>query len=81
MAAGAFYGTAAVAFGRVYAGSKDGRIYSFNKDSGDVIWSHTIGGQVYAGAAAADTAEQPADRLLRHLRRQQLLRAGRTRWR
>ena len=59
VAAGAFYGTAAVAFGRVYAGSKDGRIYSFNKDSGDVIWSHTIGGQVYAGAAAADTANSP----------------------
>jgi outer membrane protein assembly factor BamB len=59
VAAGAFYGTAAVAFGRVYAGSKDGRIYSFNKDSGDVIWSHTIGGQVYAGAAAADTSNSP----------------------
>jgi outer membrane protein assembly factor BamB len=59
VSAGAFYGTAAVAFGRVYAGSKDGRIYSFNKDTGDVIWSHTIGGQVYAGAAAADTPNSP----------------------
>jgi outer membrane protein assembly factor BamB len=59
VAAGAFYGTAAVAFGRVYAGAKDGRVYSFNKDTGDVIWSHTIGGQVYAGAAAADTANSP----------------------
>jgi outer membrane protein assembly factor BamB len=59
VAAGAFYGTAAVAFGRVYAGSKDGRIYSFNKDTGDVIWSHTIGGEVYAGAAVADTPNSP----------------------
>jgi outer membrane protein assembly factor BamB len=59
VSAGAFYGTAAVAFGRVYAGSKDGRIYSFNKDTGDVIWSHTIGGEVYAGAAAADTQNSP----------------------
>lgn len=58
-AAGAFYGTAAVAFGRVYAGSKDGRVYSFNKQSGDVVWSHTIGGEVYAGAAAADTPKSP----------------------
>lgn len=59
VSAGAFYGTAAVAFGRVYAGSKDGRIYSFNKDTGQVIWSHTIGGEVYAGAAAADTPNSP----------------------
>lgn len=59
VSAGAFYGTAAVAFGRVYAGSKDGRVYSFSKDSGDVIWSHTIGGEVYAGAAAADTPNSP----------------------
>jgi outer membrane protein assembly factor BamB len=59
LTAGAFYGTAAVAFGRVYAGSKDGRVYSFNKDTGDVIWSHTIGGEVYAGAAAAATSDSP----------------------
>jgi outer membrane protein assembly factor BamB len=57
--AGAFYGTAAVAFGRVYAGSKDGRVYSFNEETGDVVWSHTIGGEVYAGAAAADTPNSP----------------------
>jgi outer membrane protein assembly factor BamB len=59
LSAGAFYGTATVAFGRVYAGSKDGRIYSFNKENGDVVWSHTIGGEVYAGAAAADTPNSP----------------------
>jgi outer membrane protein assembly factor BamB len=57
--AGDFYGTAAVAFGRVYAGSKDGRVYSFNKDTGDVAWSQTIGGEVYAGAVAADTPNTP----------------------
>jgi outer membrane protein assembly factor BamB len=59
LSAGAFYGTAAVAFGRVYAGSKDGRIYSFDKDTGDVAWSQTIGGEVYAGAVAADTPKSP----------------------
>jgi outer membrane protein assembly factor BamB len=58
-AAGAIYGTAAVAFGRVYVGAKDGRVYSFNKDNGDVVWSHTIGGQVYPGIAAADTSNSP----------------------
>jgi outer membrane protein assembly factor BamB len=59
VSAGAFYGTATVAFGRVYAGSKDGRVYSFNKDTGDVVWSHTIGGEVYAGAAVSDTPNSP----------------------
>jgi outer membrane protein assembly factor BamB len=53
--AGAFYGTAAVVFGRVYAGSKDGRMYSFEKDTGDLAWSHTVGGEVYAAPVAADT--------------------------
>jgi outer membrane protein assembly factor BamB len=59
VSAGAFYGTAAVAFGRVYAGSKDGRVYSFNKETGDVAWSQTIGGEVYAGVAVADTPNSP----------------------
>jgi outer membrane protein assembly factor BamB len=59
LSAGAFYGTAAVAFGRVYAGSKDGRVYSFNKNTGEVAWSQTIGGEVYAGAIAADTPKSP----------------------
>ncbi len=57
--AGAFYGTAAVAFGRVFAGSKDGRVYSFNKNTGELAWSQTIGGEVYAGAVAADTPNSP----------------------
>jgi len=34
-------------------------VYSFNKDTGSVVWSHTIGGQVYAGGAAADTPGSP----------------------
>ncbi len=59
VAAGAFYGTAAVAFGRVYAGSKDGRVYSFDKETGDLAWSQTIGGEVYPGVAAADTPKSP----------------------
>jgi outer membrane protein assembly factor BamB len=59
VSAGAFYGTAAVAFGRVYAGSKDGRVYSFNKNTGDLAWSQTIGGEVYAGGVAADTPKSP----------------------
>jgi outer membrane protein assembly factor BamB len=53
--AGAFYGTAAVAFGRVYVTSKDGRAYSYDKENGDLAWSHTAGGELYAGIVAADT--------------------------
>ena len=53
--AGAIYGTAAVAFGRVYVTSKDGRVYSFDKETGDLAWSRTAGGELYAGIVAADT--------------------------
>jgi outer membrane protein assembly factor BamB len=53
--AGAFYGTAAVAFGRVFAGSKDSRMYSFDKDTGDLEWSQSTDGELYAGVAVADT--------------------------
>lgn len=57
--AGAFYSTAAVAFGRVYAGSKDGRMYSYEKDTGDVAWSHTTNDEIYAAPVAADTPKTP----------------------
>ncbi len=53
--AGDFYSTAAVAFGRVYVASKDGRVYSFEKETGDLAWSQTAGGELYAGVVAADT--------------------------
>jgi outer membrane protein assembly factor BamB len=53
--AGSFYGTAAVAFGRLYAGSKDGRMYSFDKDTGSLEWSQSANGELYAGVAVADT--------------------------
>lgn len=53
--AGDFYSTAAVAFGRVYVASKDGRVYSFEKDTGSLAWSQTAGGELYAGIVAADT--------------------------
>jgi outer membrane protein assembly factor BamB len=53
--AGAFYSTAAVAFGRVYVASKDSRVYSFEEDSGELAWSHSLDGELYAGIVAADT--------------------------
>lgn len=51
--AGRFYSTAAVAFGRVYLGNTDGKVYSFAKDSGELAWSRSTGGFVYAGPAVA----------------------------
>ena len=52
---GAFYSTPAVAFGRVYSGNNDHRVYSFDAEDGQAAWSHSTGGQVYSGPAVADT--------------------------
>jgi outer membrane protein assembly factor BamB len=54
---GRIYATAAIGFGRVYVGSIDSRMYSFDEDTGDLAWSQSTGGYVYAGAVAADTAD------------------------
>ena len=73
---GRFYATPAVAYGRVYVGNVDGRVYSFEASSGDIAWTHSTGGAVYAAPAVADTPGTPPDRLHR-LGRRQLLRARR----
>ncbi|MFL5906480.1 MAG: PQQ-binding-like beta-propeller repeat protein [Solirubrobacterales bacterium] len=56
---GQFYATAAVAFGRVYVGNTDGRMYSFDQQTGKLLWSHSTSNYVYAGAVAAQTADTP----------------------
>ena len=48
---GRFYSTPALAYGRVYIGSTDGKLYSFGATSGRLIWSHSTGGYVYASPA------------------------------
>jgi len=48
---GNFYSTPAVAYGRVYIGSTDGKVYSFGAASGKLRWSHSTGGYVYASPA------------------------------
>jgi outer membrane protein assembly factor BamB len=50
---GNFYSSPAVAFGRVYVGNTDGRIYSFSSRSGELAWSRSLGGYVYASPAVA----------------------------
>lgn len=52
---GRIYSTAAVAFGRVYAGDVDTRVYSYEQKTGEIAWSFSAGNYVYSGIAAADT--------------------------
>jgi outer membrane protein assembly factor BamB len=48
---GTFYSTPAVAYGRVYIGSTDGKVYSYGASSGKLRWSHGTGGYVYGSPA------------------------------
>jgi outer membrane protein assembly factor BamB len=57
--AGSFYSTPAVAYGRVYAGNKDSRIYSYSEDTGEIAWTHSTGSEVYPAPAVADTPGAP----------------------
>lgn len=58
-ASGQFYSTPAVAFGRVYAGNNDGRVYSYDQADGALAWSHSTGGYVYSGPTVASTTSTP----------------------
>jgi outer membrane protein assembly factor BamB len=51
---GRIYSTPAVAFGRVYVGSVDSRVYSFVEDTGELAWSQSTGDWVYPAPAVAD---------------------------
>jgi outer membrane protein assembly factor BamB len=50
---GTFYSTAAVAFGRVFLGNTDGRIYAYDQRSGSLDWAVQTGAYVYASPAVA----------------------------
>jgi len=56
---GGVYSTPAVAFGRVYLGGLDGRVYSFVEKTGALAWSHSTGAEVYSSPAVADTPHAP----------------------
>ena len=43
-----------MAFGRVYMGNTDGRVYSFVARTGQLAWATATGAYVYASAAVAD---------------------------
>ncbi len=55
----AFNGTIsspAIAYGKVFAGSMDGRLYCINASSGDVLWTFDANGKIYSSPAVADGA-------------------------
>ncbi len=56
---GQFYSTPAVAFGRVYAGNNDDRVYSFDLSDGTLAWSYSTGGYAYSGPTVATTRHAP----------------------
>src|SRR5215211_6022180 len=56
---GGVYSTPAVAYGRVYLGGLDGRVYSFEEKTGDLAWSQSTGAEVYSSPAVADTPHAP----------------------
>jgi outer membrane protein assembly factor BamB len=56
---GEFYSTPAVAFGRVYAGNNDHRIYSYDLSDGTLAWTYSTGGYVYSGPTVASTPNSP----------------------
>ena len=56
---GRIYSTPAVAFGRVYVGSVDNRIYSFSEETGELAWSHSTNYWVYSAPAVAEVAGAP----------------------
>lgn len=51
---GRFYSTPAAAFGRIYMGNTDGRVYSFTQKNGVTAWTRATGAYVYSGPAAAN---------------------------
>ncbi len=53
---GEFYSTPAVAFGRVYAGNNDTRVYSFDRKDGALAWTYSTGGYAYSGPTVAKTS-------------------------
>jgi outer membrane protein assembly factor BamB len=58
-ASGAFYSTPAIAFGRVYAGNNDARVYSFDIRDGTVAWTYSTGGYAYSGPTVSTTRHAP----------------------
>lgn len=51
LGSGTFYSTAAYAYGRIYLGNTDGRIYAYNASNGELAWAVQTGAYVYSSPA------------------------------
>jgi len=51
LGSGTFYSTAAVAYGRVFLGNTDGRIYAYDAATGSLDWAVQTGDYVYSSPA------------------------------
>lgn len=56
---GGSYSTPAIAYGRVYVGALDSRVYSLDIDTGAIAWTFSTGAEVYPGPAVADVKGAP----------------------
>lgn len=54
LGSGTFYSTAAYAYGRIYLGNTDGRIYAYNASNGELAWAVQTGAYVYASPSVAE---------------------------
>jgi outer membrane protein assembly factor BamB len=54
LGSGTFYSTPAVAYGRVFLGNTDGRIYAYDAGSGSLDWAVQTGNYVYSSPAVTD---------------------------
>jgi outer membrane protein assembly factor BamB len=54
LGSGTFYSTAAVAYGRVFLGNTDGRIYAYDAGNGSLDWAVQTGNYVYSSPAVTD---------------------------
>jgi len=54
LGSGTFYSTPAVAYGRVYLGNTDGRVYAYDADNGHLDWAVQTGAYVYASPAVTN---------------------------
>jgi len=46
-----FYASPAIAWGRVFIGGLDGRMYAFSQRTGRLLWAHGVSGSIYSSAA------------------------------
>lgn len=54
LGSGTFYSTAAVAYGRVFLGNTDGRVYAYDASTGSLDWAYQTGAYVYSSPAVTN---------------------------